>query len=381
MTGIRPHLGRALLASALLWPAAAAAQQWDVGIAAARSVDAPLGAPLTTIAPNGGLAGRGWRITSEFGTIDRPTGAKVGMAFSAAALGPRIGPFRTEAYGDYASRAGGPQGDVRAAARLHWATATRGVWAGFGAARAGDRTGMLGSIGAWLQGRMGSASFRLDQVTAAGQGAGVTSFDTIGGAISYVYRPGSPPVRIHSLSARYTTPGGRLELALGAAQMEGSAALTRRSGSAVATWWVGHAFALVAGYGPPVGNGLVPIPGATKFGVIWRPFKGMPRTLSLVEPAATAVTSVARTGPGKWRVRLPAEGARSVEIQGSFGGWEPVPLRDAGDGWWEATLPLAPGRYELTWRRDDGSWRTLPGLPTVSDDLLGKVSVLVIDQE
>ena len=381
MTSIRTPLARALLAAAVIHPVTAAAQQWDLGVTAARTMGAPLGVPLTTVAPNGAIAGTRWRITSTLGTLDRSGAAQPGMIFSAATLGPRLGRFRTEAFGDFSTRVGDVPEDLRAAARVHFAWASHGAWAGLGLARAGGRTGALRTLGGWLQGRLGSASLRFDQVSAAGQAPGPTSFDTIGGSIAYVYRPGSPPLRIHSLSARLATPGGRLELELGAARSEGSLSRYRHSTSAVATWWVDRTFALIGGYGPPVGDGFLPAPGATKLGVLWRPFKGVRHTLSLAEPAALAVTGVVRAGPGRWLIRIPADGARSVELQGSFGEWEPVAMQPRGDGWWEVTLPLSPGRYELAWRRDDGDWRTLPGLPAVNDDLLGRVSVLVIDRE
>lgn len=384
----------ALLSVAVAWPMTVRAQQWDLRVAAASSMNSSLGAPLAAVAPSGAIAGRGWRLTSEFGTVDRRPGTLFGAAFSAAALGPRIGPLRTEVYGDFANRAGQPQSDARVAGRLHLSAPDHGVWAGAGVARAGSHLGMLRSIGGWIHGKVGSGSIRLDEVAGRGLHSSFTTFDTMpsipfdtvdgkivggpGGTVS-VFHPGSPPVKIHSLSARYSTPGGRLQLALGASQIQGGGIGRARSASAVATWWVDRAFALIGGYGPSVGNGLLPVVGAARFGVVWRPLKGMPRTLSLVEPSATA--EVDRVGPGVWRVRLPAERARNVEIQGSFNDWEPLPMHDAGDGWWEVTLPLAPGRYELSWRRDEGGWRTLPGLPTVRDDLLGDVTVVVIDQE
>jgi hypothetical protein len=153
----------------------------------------------------------------------------------------------------------------------------------------------------------------------------------------------------------------------------------RHGTTGVATWWVGRTFALVGGYGPSVGNGLIPTAGAARFGLVWRPFRGVRQTYSLVEPAAIAIATVERVGRGEWRIRLPASGAHVVEVEGSFGDWEPVAMHEAEPGWWEVTLPLTAGRHELTWRRDAGAWKPLPGLPSVNDDLLGKVSVLVID--
>lgn len=381
MTRFSSTLTGALIVAALATPMVAHAQQWDLSLAALRSTNSSLGAPLIAIAPTGAITGRGWRLTSEVNTIDRLGTAKVAGVFSAAALGPHLGPFRTEAYGDLATGAGQPQEDARVAARLHLAAADHGLWAGVGVGRAGERTGNLRSAGAWLRGKLGSTSIRFDQVVGAGEAAGLTTYDTVGLTVIPHYRPGTPSVRLQSVSASYSTAGGRLQLILGASQMRGAATGDRRSASAVATWWVDRAFALVGGYGPPVGNGFIPVAGAVKLGVLWRPAKGMPRTLSLVEPTAIATTGVERVGPGEWRLRLPADRAHSVEIEGSFNGWEPMPLHETGDGWWEVTLPLPPGRHELTWRRDQGSWRTLPGLPTVSDDLLGDVTVIVIDPE
>ncbi len=50
-------------------------------------------------------------------------------------------------------------------------------------------------------------------------------------------------------------------------------------------------------------------------------------------------------------------GARNVFLVGSFNGWNPYELRmtPAGDGYWEATLRLAPGTYRFRYQAD-GQW-------------------------
>jgi AMP-activated protein kinase-like protein len=55
--------------------------------------------------------------------------------------------------------------------------------------------------------------------------------------------------------------------------------------------------------------------------------------------------------------QLALRDATSVTVVGSFNAWEKTALTDEdGDGTWEVTLPLPPGRYEYAFLVD-GSWR------------------------
>jgi hypothetical protein len=54
---------------------------------------------------------------------------------------------------------------------------------------------------------------------------------------------------------------------------------------------------------------------------------------------------------------LPIGDAKRVSLSGEFNGWSPdaTPMKRHADGHWEATVDLAPGRYEYKFVRD-GEW-------------------------
>ena len=53
--------------------------------------------------------------------------------------------------------------------------------------------------------------------------------------------------------------------------------------------------------------------------------------------------------------------AQEVSLAGDFNGWDPRknPMKKAGNGLWQATLPLAPGKYEYRFLAD-GQWENDP---------------------
>lgn len=61
------------------------------------------------------------------------------------------------------------------------------------------------------------------------------------------------------------------------------------------------------------------------------------------------------------QVRLDAPAAQSVAVTGDFTAWDPAgrPLKRGPDGVWQATLLLAPGRYEYRYLVD-GQWADDP---------------------
>ena len=72
--------------------------------------------------------------------------------------------------------------------------------------------------------------------------------------------------------------------------------------------------------------------------------------------------------------------ARQVELAGSFTGWQRVPLHRAGDsGYWELTLPVAPGEHRFAYILDGERQMADPTLPALEqDDFGGENSILSV---
>lgn len=82
--------------------------------------------------------------------------------------------------------------------------------------------------------------------------------------------------------------------------------------------------------------------------------------------------------PHRFVIYQPA--ARTVELAGSFSGWERIPLRPAGEsGYWETTLDLPQGEHRFSYIVE-GDRRVAD--PTVavreSDDFGGENSILLV---
>jgi hypothetical protein len=77
-------------------------------------------------------------------------------------------------------------------------------------------------------------------------------------------------------------------------------------------------------------------------------------------------------------IRVYVPHASTVELAGSFNGWTPAAMRNAGGGWWELVVPLPSGLHSLNVRADGGSWTVPPGLEAVQDEFTGTVGVLLI---
>lgn len=80
----------------------------------------------------------------------------------------------------------------------------------------------------------------------------------------------------------------------------------------------------------------------------------------LPDPGSSRVghqPAIAADGTHSVLFQLALRDAESVAVVGSFNAWEKTALLDEdGDGTWEVTLSLPPGRYEYAFLVD-GSWR------------------------
>jgi len=86
-----------------------------------------------------------------------------------------------------------------------------------------------------------------------------------------------------------------------------------------------------------------------------------------------------RSGAHQVTLRVNSPRANSVEVNGDFTSWTPVPLIGSSDGWWTVTLPLDPGKYQMNLRIDGGKWIVPPGLLSMSDEFGGAVGLLVVE--
>ncbi len=93
---------------------------------------------------------------------------------------------------------------------------------------------------------------------------------------------------------------------------------------------------------------------------------------------ATEFTAV-RTGARSVTLRVKAPRANQVEVTGDFTSWTPVRLNLASDGWWAATLPIDPGKYQMNLRLDGGEWIVPPGLLSMLDEFGGRVGLLIVE--
>lgn len=100
---------------------------------------------------------------------------------------------------------------------------------------------------------------------------------------------------------------------------------------------------------------------------------------SAVERLAITAFAALRAGPDSVTLRANAPYARLVEVSGDFTNWEPVRLESSGTGWWAATLPIQPGKYQMNLRIDGGKWLVPPGLLSMADEFGGAVGLLVVE--
>jgi hypothetical protein len=107
--------------------------------------------------------------------------------------------------------------------------------------------------------------------------------------------------------------------------------------------------------------------GRLELGLRYAPGQGAPsaRATGRAAPPVLRCTIVPLSG-GRYAFRLEADRITRATLRGDFTGWEPVELRRAGLGWWEATFAATPGVHAVELSLDGGAWQPPPGLPAAS---------------
>jgi hypothetical protein len=107
-----------------------------------------------------------------------------------------------------------------------------------------------------------------------------------------------------------------------------------------------------------------------------------PRALSpeMRELAASQEMRVAVVAPGQVRVSIVAPSATRVAIAGQWNQWRPQAMTQAGDGRWEALLPLAAGTYKFALLVDGTRWTVPRGVATLPDEFGQSVGLLLVSQ-
>jgi hypothetical protein len=93
-------------------------------------------------------------------------------------------------------------------------------------------------------------------------------------------------------------------------------------------------------------------------------------------PPAAALPVVAG-GLVTFRLPRTPDDAGPPSVLGDFNGWHPVRM-SAEDGFWTATLRIAPGTYHFAFRTADGRVHVPDGFPRVDDGFGGSSAVLVV---
>jgi hypothetical protein len=89
--------------------------------------------------------------------------------------------------------------------------------------------------------------------------------------------------------------------------------------------------------------------------------------------------AVESVGAGHQRVTFLVPGARNVAIAGEWNDWTPVTLERLDGARWRADLALSQGVHRFSLVVNGRRWMVPPGIATMSDDMGGKVGLLVVD--
>ncbi len=343
-----------------------------------QSTAASLSPFFSAWSPRGSLTG-----TANFSRFNASGWSLQGMA-NASALSSATAPVRFEALGMLSgtSFSGGNSSNFASArARLHVVGQSGGAWVGGGAGRSDDGAVVhdliLGDVAGWIQ--SGPTLFQL-VVTPTRLQNEVTYTD----AEATISRFGNRADLYASAGSRVLS-GGNASWA--------SAGITYRIVS-----WLGIA-ASAGNYAPDYTQG---IPGGRFISAALRFSPGssastynsagadigakpliQPELSEDAPPASekfSAFSAGRVTGSGDMReIRIRAPGASAVEIAGDFTYWEPVQMRNAGNGWWVASLKLPAGIYHMNVRADNGSWSVPAGMTVIQDEFAGSVGILVIE--
>ena len=113
-------------------------------------------------------------------------------------------------------------------------------------------------------------------------------------------------------------------------------------------------------------------------GVRLAPHAGARQPLPVaIRPSATGFT-VEALSEDEFRISVRAPNARMVEVAGDFSAWTAVPLREATPGQWEASVRMTAGTHRMSVRVNGDRWTAPPGVPSVQDEFMGHVGVVVV---
>jgi hypothetical protein len=260
---------------------------------------------------------------------------------------------------------GARTGQMLAAARLHAATLTRGLWAGAGGGRTWDgawRDVLQADAGAWLAGAVSTAMISV---------APTVVDDTIRYVDSFL--------SLHRDQAAWELDGS---LGVRAGQQLPTLPANRSVwGQLAATLWATRHVGVVASVGTYPVDFTQGYPGGQYVSVGLR-LRSAPRFV--LPPAIASPTRALRDF--RWtrlrgeshRIRVYAGAARSVELMADFTQWRPVSMRHETRGWWSLELPIPRGTHEVNVRIDSGPWLVPPGTIARTDEFGGAVGLMVV---
>jgi len=111
-----------------------------------------------------------------------------------------------------------------------------------------------------------------------------------------------------------------------------------------------------------------------------------PRRRVLRHEPATSLGAEAQRGvtietieSGHQRITFVVPGASRVAIAGEWNDWTPVALHRLDGARWQVDLALSQGAHRFSLVVDGGRWMVPQGVPSLPDDLGGRVGLLIID--
>lgn len=115
-------------------------------------------------------------------------------------------------------------------------------------------------------------------------------------------------------------------------------------------------------------------------------WKDVPRAAStrrrphrpMVRGAAPDVLVERHAAGGAMLRVLAGRSTRRLEVAGTFTAWEPVVLTREGEGLWMLPTLLPSGPHRLMVRVDGGAWQPPANLPSLDDELGGRVGIITV---